>query len=158
MGYLWTLTAFDPVKGRGEVLRTIEKGRSAHDFIKDPSTYDFAAALSPDGKTFAIARGGEPEIHIRLMALSGGADREITVKSWADITGLDWSSDERSLLCGSRSQQGATLLRVDLNGSATVLWQYKGARGMGGIPSPDGRYLAIFVQTSHVNLWMIENF
>lgn len=155
---LWTLTAFDPIKGRGKILRTIEKGRSAHDFIKDPSTYDYSGALSPDGTTFAIARGGEPDLHIRLLALAGGPDREITVKSWPNISGLDWSPDGRSLFCGSRSQQGATLLRVDLSGSATILWQYKGALRIGGLPSPDGRYLAIFVFSLHDNLWIIENF
>jgi len=155
---LWTLTAFDPIQGRGKILRTIEKGGSAHDFIKDPSTYDFSGALSPDGTTFAITRGGEPDLHIRLLALSGETDREITLKSWPNITGLDWSPDGKSLFCGSRSQQRATLLRVDLKGSAKVLWQYNGASTIWGVPSPDGRYLAIFVQTSHGNLWMMENF
>jgi Tol biopolymer transport system component len=155
---LWTLTEFDPIKGRGNVLKTIEKGRSAHDFIKDPSTYDFSGALSPDGMTFAIARGGEPDLHMGLLALSGGADREITVKSWPDVSGLEWSPDGRSIFCGSRSQQGATLLRVDLNGSAKAFWRYKGAGRVEGIPSPDGRHLAISALATHGNLWMIENF
>src|SRR5207245_4625911 len=63
-----TITAFEPVKGRGKVLRTIEQ---------DPShTYD-QMTLSPDGSRFAISLGGEPEIHIRLLSLSGGSDRGI---------------------------------------------------------------------------------
>ncbi len=43
-----TVTAFDPLKGRGKVLRTIEKEKQPAD--------DFAFGLSPDGTTFAIAK------------------------------------------------------------------------------------------------------
>ena len=68
----FTITAFDPLKGRGNVLRTIQK---------DPGA-DFAGGLSPDGTTYAISKGGEAEIHIRLLSLSGGSDREFTVKGW----------------------------------------------------------------------------
>src|SRR5208283_3423344 len=47
------ITAFDPLKGRGKVLRTIEQ---------DPShTYDHHG-LSPDGSTFAVSREYEKEI------------------------------------------------------------------------------------------------
>jgi hypothetical protein len=73
------ITAFDPLQGRGKVLRTIEN---------DPShTYNHAE-LSPDGTTLAISRGSEPEIHIHLLSPSGGSDREITVKGWPNITVL----------------------------------------------------------------------
>ena len=112
-----TLTAFDPLKGRGKVLRTIEN---------DPTAPPSGCAVSPDGSTFAISRSGEAEIHIRLLSLSGGSDREITVKGWPNITGLDWSPDGKGLYCGSVSPQGRTLLYVDLKGNARVLWQYKG--------------------------------
>ena len=98
------ITAFDPLKGRGKVLRTIGT---------DP-TASYHVALSPDGATFAISRGGEAEIHIRLLSHSGGSDREITVKGWPNLTGLDWSADGKGLYCGSVSPQGRTLLYVDL--------------------------------------------
>jgi hypothetical protein len=39
-------TEFDPVKGRGRVLRTVEN---------DPLNRDLTAALSPDGSMFAIS-------------------------------------------------------------------------------------------------------
>ena len=64
---------------------------------------------------------GEAEIHIRLLSLSGGADREIAVKGWPNITGLNWSPDGKGLYCGSVSPQGSTLLYVDLKGNAVVL-------------------------------------
>jgi len=117
-----TLTAFDPVKGRGKLLRTI---------AKDPSAHDFGAALSPNGSTLAISRAFEPEIHIRLLSLTGGSDREISVKGWPALSfkGLSWSADGKGLYCGSNSPQGSTLLHVDLEGNAKVLWQHKGLSG-----------------------------
>jgi len=103
--------------------------------------------------------GGEAEIDIRLLSLSGGSDREIKVKGWPNLTGLDWSPDGKGLYCGSASPQGRTLLYVDLKGNARVLWQYKGAGGnIWGVPSPDGRYLAIMGYVSNSNVWMVEGF
>jgi Tol biopolymer transport system component len=143
------IVTFDPQKGRGQVLRTIEI---------DPSHTDYAAALSPDGSTFAISRPGEPEIHIRLLSLSGGSDREIRVKDWPIITGLDWSADGKGFYCGSHSPQGNTLLYADLKGNVRVLWQSKGGGGEWGAPSPDGRYLAIQAAVTNSNVWMVADF
>ena len=73
-----TVTAFDPLKGRGKVLRTIDK---------DPSVNYYVMGLSPDGTTFALSKSDEPEIHIRLLSLSGGSDRETTVKGGRTFLG-----------------------------------------------------------------------
>lgn len=141
------VTAFDPVKGRGKVLRTMPK---------DPNLG--CCALSPDGTTFQISGTGEAEIHLRLLSLSGGSDREITVKGWPNATGADWSPDGKGLYVGSVSPQASTLLYVDLEGNARVLWQIKGGSETWGIPSPDGRYLAIMGDVANSNVWMLENF
>ncbi len=145
-----TLTAFDPVKGRGKVLRTIQT---------DPSAGWPTQVLSPDGTTLALSRAGEAEIHIHLLSLSGGSDREITVKGWPNLAGLDWATDGKGFYVGSVSPQGRTLLYVDLKGNARVLWQLKGAAGqIWGLPSPDGRYLAILGSAVSSNVWMLEGF
>lgn len=149
-----TVTAFDPFKGRGKTLRTIEK---------DAAARDFGSALSPDGFTFAIAKSFQPEIRIRLLSLVGGPDREITVKSWANLAwmGLHWAPDQKGFYCSSVSSQVNTLLYVDLQGNARVLWQYKASAdpySFWGIPSPDGHYLAIQVGVANSNLWMLEGF
>jgi Tol biopolymer transport system component len=144
------LTAFDPLKGRGKLLRVIEE---------DPRVSP-GEGMSPDGSTFAIAKGGAG-VRIRLLSLVGGADREITVKNWQNVTSLDWSADGKGFYCGSSSSQGATLLYVDLQGNAQVLWQSREVAGggfAGGIPSPDGRYLAIRGMVRNVNAWMLEDF
>ena len=109
---------------------------------------------------YAISRSGEPEIHIRLLSLAGGSDREITVKGWPNITGLNWASDGKGFYCGTVSPQAQTLLYVDLQGNASVLWQSSGGRGdvIWGIPSPDARYLAIGGDARNSNVWMLEGF
>jgi Tol biopolymer transport system component len=144
-----TVTAFDPLKGRGKVLRTIEK---------DPVVI-LSAAVSPDGSTLAISQGREGEIYIGLLSLRGGSDREITVKGWPDVTGFDWASDGKGFYIGSVSSRTHTLLYVDLKGNARSLW---GDKGLGdyiwGVPSPDGRYLAIKGTVSNSNVWMLEGF
>jgi hypothetical protein len=144
------ISAFDPVRGRGRVLRTVEND-PAHGYGE---THD----LSPSGAAVAISRSGEPEIHIRLLSLSGETDHEITMKGWPAITGLDWSPDGKGLYCGSVSSQGETLLYVDLKGKARMLWQNKGGPMIWGIPSPDGRYIAIRSDILNSNAWMIEGF
>lgn len=145
----YMVTAFDLFQGRGKVLRTVDK---------DPGA-GYASNLSPDGATFALSRDSEAEIHIRLLSLSGGSDREITVKGWPNVAALTWSSDGQGLYVGSVAPQGSTLLYVDLKGNARVLSQYKEASGLiWGVPSPDGRYLAIHVAVSNSNVWMLEGF
>jgi Tol biopolymer transport system component/DNA-binding winged helix-turn-helix (wHTH) protein len=143
--------AFDPLTGMGKVLRTIEK---------DPSAHFFGSDLSPDGSTLAIARSGEAQIHIRVLSLIGGPDREITVKGWSNLPwmGLYWSADGKGFYAASLSPEPSALLYVDLNGNARVLWRNRAGIVCWGLPSPDGRYLAIEVGFSNRNVWMLEGF
>jgi Tol biopolymer transport system component len=147
------VSALDPLKGRGKTLRTIQD---------DAATRYYGSALSPDGSTLAIAKIFEPEIRIRLLSLSGGSDRDITVKGWPNLSwmSLYWAPDQRGLYCGSVSPQVSTLLYVDLKGNARVLWQQKGSGlvGFWGIPSPDGHYLATQSRIANSNIWMLEGF
>ncbi|MBV9302643.1 MAG: serine/threonine-protein kinase [Acidobacteriaceae bacterium] len=159
-----TVTAFDPLKGRGKVLRTVRE---------DSPNENPAAALSPDGSTYAVARRGGADTRIQLFSLSNGPDREIVVRGWTNLRGMDWSPDGKGLYCGSVSPKARTLLNVDLKGKAQVLRQYKGV-GSGtvdnmttvetrlddiwGVPSPDGRYIAIYGGALNSNVWMLEGF
>jgi eukaryotic-like serine/threonine-protein kinase len=153
---LLSVTAFDPMKGRGKLLRTTRLTA-----VQEYTNYNFfAEALSPDGSTFAVTRNGENETHIQLLSLLNGSDREITVKGWVNFVGLDWSVDGKGLYCGSVSPQGRTLLYVDLKGAARILRQYKGIGGGGiwGVPSPDGRSIAILGGNVNSNVWMLGGF
>jgi serine/threonine protein kinase len=149
----FNITGFDPLTGKRKLLKTVDNDSP---FIR------YADGLSPDGMTFALAKSGEPETHIRLLSLTGGSDRQITAKDCANTTGLDWSSDGKGLYCGSLSSQGGTLSYVDLKGNSQVLWRQRGTAGSGdavwAVPSPDGRYLAIQAGTLTSNVWMLEGF
>ena len=60
-----------------------------------------------------------------------------------------------------REGKGATVMicHTDLKGNAKVLWQYKGSSGViMGLPSPDGRHLAIDALVMNNNVWMLEGF
>ena len=154
------LTAFDPLKGRGKLLRTIPEdspngaGASIGNHILP------AEALSADGLTYAVARNGGDDTRIQLLSLSNSSDREIVVKGWMNMTGMDWAPDGKGLYCGSVSPQGRTLLYVDLKGTAQILRQYKGVGdgNIWGVPSPDGRHIAILAGTISSNVWMLQGF
>jgi hypothetical protein len=47
---------------------------------------------------------------------------------------------------------------VDWKGEAHPLWEMKGDPLAYGMPSPDGRYLAIVATTQKNNVWVMENF
>lgn len=65
------VTAFDPLKGRGKLLRTIPQ---------DASEVILSQALSPDGSTYAVVRKTGGDTHIQLFSLSHGPDREIVAR------------------------------------------------------------------------------
>jgi DNA-binding winged helix-turn-helix (wHTH) protein/Tol biopolymer transport system component len=144
----FSVTAFDPVKGRGRMLMKLPRD----------SAYIVYATPSPDGSRFASLKLGEAEGHIRLLAPDGQLERDIKVKGWPGFFTLAWAPDGKAMYCGTVSRHDATLLRVDLNGNAQVLWQQKGAVLIFGEPSRDGRHLAIYAWMMDSNLWMVENF
>jgi hypothetical protein len=47
---------------------------------------------------------------------------------------------------------------VDLQGKTNVIWDNRGGNFTMGVPSPNGRYLAIQGSTMNQNMWMMENF
>jgi len=51
----------------------------------------------------------------------------------------------------------------DLRGNARIVWEQQGtlgneSAGTSGIPSPDGRHLAMMGFTQSANMWVIEGF
>ncbi len=123
----------------------------------DPNR-DFNFDLSPDGSRIALSEFDSKEGRIRFLPVAGGNAREVTVKGWVTFTaGPDWTPDGEGVFVSSWSPRGATLLHVDLEGNAHALWEQKGLRTW-GVPSPDGRHLAMLGWTLDSNVWMMENF
>jgi eukaryotic-like serine/threonine-protein kinase len=141
-------TAFDPVKGRGrEMVRVATNPGSRYNWD-----------LSPDGSQLALSFPAG-ENRIRLLPLAGGAPRDLVVNGRFGLdSGPDWSPGGKGFYASSLSPTAVTLLYIDLNGDAHALWEQKGGLHAWGIPSFDGRHLAMLVYTMDSNIWMLENF
>jgi serine/threonine protein kinase/dipeptidyl aminopeptidase/acylaminoacyl peptidase len=153
-------TTFDPMNGRGgEVSR----------FDTDPTAgAHYAWDLSPDGTRIALVRNSTDRIHI--LPFQGKKQQEIVVKGWSNLFSVNWASNGKYFLSSSQTQRGSVLLRVDLNGNTSILWEQNGSIApwnrpfpgeistMWAIPSPNGRHLAIYSWTLSANMWMMENF
>jgi hypothetical protein len=99
------------------------------------------------------------ENRVRLLAVGGGAPRDLVVKDWYGFTsGLGWAPDGQGFYVSSASLGGTTLLHIDLNGHVSVMREHKGGLAGWAVPSPDGRHLAIVGSTVDSNVWMIEDF
>ena len=137
-------TSVNPIKGRERALANMEM---------EPST-EIPWDLSPDGSQIVMTSEGR----IRLLSLKSGVTTDLAVKGWNSFGEVDWSADGNALFVSSSTPDGATLLRVNLEGEARALWHQKLSLGTKGVPSPDGRHLAVAGWTTDSNAWMIENF
>jgi len=122
-------------------------------------------ALSPDGSRLAIT-GDDPEGRIEVRsARTGQIETRIKMRGWPSPFAVDWAMDGKTLFVSHSGLMdspsgpiGTTLLRVDLEGHVQPIWESRGGRYTWGIPSPDGKYLAIRGATTGRNAWMITNF
>jgi Tol biopolymer transport system component len=141
-----TLTAFDPLGGRGRELARIES---------DPNKF-YNLDLSPDGTRIAYATSHEGPVHI--LSLRGEPSQEIKVRGWGNLEDIEWA-DAKALLISSQVQGGTVLRHVDMQGNAHVLWRQQGGfASFIGKLSPDGRHLAFNAYTTNRNIWMMESF
>jgi Tol biopolymer transport system component/tRNA A-37 threonylcarbamoyl transferase component Bud32 len=141
-----TFVSFDPLKGKGHEITKIET---------DPAG-DYGFDLSPDGSRLAVHN--REQNHIRILFVDGRPTRDVQVKGWAALGTLDWSADGKGFFCSILLPQGATLFHIDLDGHAQALWTQKAPGGTWGVPSPNGKSLAIPGFIFSRNAWMIENF
>jgi serine/threonine protein kinase/Tol biopolymer transport system component len=139
-------STLDAIRGRGRELAR---------FATDPLGF-YHWDVSPNANRIAILKGGENQIHI--LTLGNGAVRDLTVKGWTGFNSLDWSPDGKGFFIGNLSGGSATLIYVDQAGNAHPLWHQKSTTGTWGVPSPDGRQLALLGQEFNANIWTMENF
>lgn len=153
-----TVCVFHKVLGATSSFITFDtergKGREIAKFEGLPNW-----GLSPNGSQLAVVTD-ENRGRLRLLSLDTGATRDVVVKEWPALRGVDWTADGGSILIGSVTPRGtAVILDVDLEGNARVLLesdphtQFRWA-----IPSPDGRYAALNAFIGENNVWMVENF
>ncbi len=139
-------TALDPVNGRGR-----EFARSNADPRKE-----YHWDLSPDGTRIALLKHRDDTVHI--LSLNGVAPRHIISKEWKTLSSVFWTADGKGLFVSSYTTRGADMLHMDLQGSARLLWEHPGGIEIYGVPSPDGRHLAIRGWNVEGNMWLMENF
>jgi eukaryotic-like serine/threonine-protein kinase len=139
-------TAFDALNGRGPELARFETEQGDQ----------YAWALSPDGTQIAILKSWDSRIHV--LSLKGQPPRHVDVKGGGHFAGIYWTADGKGWVTASKKQLGTVLLHVDLQGKSDPLWELKGDTIAYGLPSPDGRHLAIVATARSNNVWLLENF
>jgi hypothetical protein len=139
-------TAFDPVRGKGKNLTR---------FATDPNA-GYTWSPSPDGTRIGIIKFGGN--HVYVLRLDGSPVRDLTVTGSSGLNTFDWSADSKGFFISNRTGLASTQLFVDLNGKPHPLWQQRSSVLTWGVPSPNGRYLAVLAQDLNSNMWMIENF
>ena len=146
------VTSFDPIRGRGDELMRLDLGP----YTKNGVSLGTSALLfdvSPDGTRLAIARGSSAPIEIFSLR---GQHLSVTPKI-GNMWPLFWAADGRGLFVAKHLYDGTELLHVGLNGRIHSLWKSHG-ESCYGVPSPDGRRIAIFDSQVTANMWMMENF
>jgi Tol biopolymer transport system component len=143
----FTLTAFDPAIGRG--LELI--GLNLQPGVDSPET-----DLSPDGKRFAVVTS--PDGPISLFSSHGQPMGTIRPVGLSRIQFIHWAARGRGIYVTTGEEGGRVLWYVDLQGGVQQIWKNRGGNWALGIPSPDGRYLAIESSDESQNVWLMENF
>jgi Tol biopolymer transport system component len=141
-----TFTAFDPIAGKGKELLRFPAERGGYRWM-----------LSPDGSRIAFTNGLGNPFPVQLISLNGGETRVMQVKGGFS-GGIDWAADSESVIVGSEGTDGATLLKVDLNGHAQPIWQQRLPGVFYGRPSPDGRHFALNTSGGNRNVWLVDHF
>jgi hypothetical protein len=150
------VSTLDPIKGRSSELMRVDFDRELG-VIELPT-----CVISPDGTRLAIAP--TPESPLEIRSLHGQLIHKIPSQSVGRLLWLNWSADQKGFFATRRGESGNELLYLDFQGKATSLRKCGGnagsslAGGCEGLPSPDGRHLAILDRDQRDNMWMMENF
>ena len=140
-------TSFDGVKGRiAEIAR----------FETEPGRDEYNWTIAPDASAIAILKQWDSKIHI--VSLKGQPQQTVTVEGPIDLAGLYWAADGKGWFTMNHDKRGATLQYVDLHGEVQPLLQLNGYSVAYGIPSPDGKHLAIVATAATDNVWLLDDF
>jgi serine/threonine protein kinase/Tol biopolymer transport system component len=134
-----------PMSGRGPALARIAASPELHPW-----------ALSPDGSMIALH--GERSNHFDLISTKTGRRSSLEVHAGSMLGSISWSPRGDSLYVSALSNGEALIVCIGLNGNTRVIWREPGDFGLFGVPSPDGRLLAVTRWRNSSNVWMIDNF
>jgi serine/threonine protein kinase len=144
------ITAFDPLKGRGDELARFDLDPSFDP--KDGLLWN----ISPDGTKIATARSAHDPIVIH--SLQGKVVQTIQPRELTHKLLLVWAADGKGLFISNGTKEGTVIAYVDLQGNTRIIWKSNGTNGF-AVPSPDGRHIGINTYEGRTaNMWMMENF
>jgi eukaryotic-like serine/threonine-protein kinase len=141
------ITSFDVLQGRGPELTRI---------ALNPDMDAWYFTLSPNGKRVAVIRG--PGAPLQILSLKGRIIQEMRIPTWDGSGPIRWAANNQSVYLPVAALGGASLLHVSLKGDVHILRTNQGRNYTSGIPSPDGRHIAMVGSTTVSNMWMMENF
>ena len=139
------ISSLDPMRGKGAELATVPVTTSGY--------------ILPGGNEFAyIVDQDRPRNHIRIISLVGKPTRDITVTAASLLQNLDPLPDSSGWISVNVTEPYNQLLYIRRDGQSHVLWTPDHASVAAGIPSRDGKRLAIETYTSVGNVWMMTEF
>lgn len=138
--------SLDPSNGHSRELVTFSSDSSRD--------LEYFWDLSPDGTRLAVLNSKDPAIH--FLSLGGQPSREITLNGWHGLGYVSWMPDGQRIVVGEQENCCASLLSVGVGGDVQILWKQEGAVAISGIPSPDGRRIAIWLWTMNGNFWIFD--
>jgi len=125
--------------------------------LQENEPYYFNWTLSRDGKRLATARvstgRGPAVIHVRELDTGRNVDLPLAPGVGAQF--IDWAADNRSLWIKTNSGDTQSLVRMDLTGRITSAFDSRQPDLGWGIPSPNGKRLAILQGSPRANAWLI---
>jgi len=138
-------TTIDPSNGRGRELIRIDVEPAA----------DHRWALSPDGRRIAVLDARRSRV--RVVSPSGEPIHDIELGGDHELGYVSFRSDSLGVIVPAVNAKDARLLSLDFQGKTQVLWQQAGAVDLSGLPSRDGRHVAVWVRSRAASLWLAES-
>jgi len=147
-----TITAFDPIKGRGAELARF--GLAEDQGLG--SDHLLLCDLSPDGSRLALARSPAGPIEIHFLRTHSMFT--IPIYGLDPLRHLIWAADGKGLFVSTHKQNSGELLHLDMRGRTNAVWTCTEPWMCMANPSPDGRHVAIYEAKQNANMFMMENF
>jgi Tol biopolymer transport system component len=139
------ITLFTP---EGVRLRQLTRPRAG--------IHDFSPAFSPDGKLLAFIRYTSAYTSdLYFIPVGGGPPRQLTFDH-ADIRGISWLPDNRTLVFASNRGNGYSVWRTTLDGENPAQIPLNGYRITDPSVSRDGGLLAYTDTLRNSNVWRIR--
>jgi Tol biopolymer transport system component len=150
-------------QGEGFVISELDPDRGKGREIYHDSHIDHFH-ISPDGQWISNISGKGPETKIVIRSFSTGEiSREISLPGATNLVHADWASDGSGFFWGDITTTEIREMYVDLDRNISVLWRHAADYGdlgdsFWGVPSPDGKQLAMVLLTDDSNVYTVKNF